>query len=286
MIFIIGSNGQLGREMQRILTNEGADYTACDYPDIDITQLDSLIRWMDEVDPSTVINCAAYTNVDQAETDEDAAFRVNALGPENLAKLCDERHIELVHISTDYVFSGDGIKQNGRLRPYCESDECHPDTAYGRTKLAGEEFVRKNHKKSYILRTAWLYGDGNNFVKTMLNFAENRNEINVVNDQFGSPTSTVDLANAIVELMGSAEYGTYHATCEGVCTWYDFAKNIFKIKNKSVKVIPVTSAEFIRPAKRPAWSVLENARLKKQGKNVFRQWEESLEEYLFNLKEK
>ncbi|MDD5016812.1 MAG: dTDP-4-dehydrorhamnose reductase [Eubacteriales bacterium] len=282
-VLIIGSNGQLGREMQKRLAANHVVFDAYDIPDIDITDIKSINNIISKNDYGTVINCAAYTNVDAAESDYEAAYSINATGPKNIAILCSKYDIELFHVSTDYVFSGEGIKQDGRLRPYIESDETRPSTVYGKTKLAGEEFVMQLCEKSYILRTAWLYGDGNNFVRTMLNMSKKRDEWNVVNDQFGSPTSTADLAEAIFCLMAGGNYGIYHATCEGVCTWYDFAKKIFEIKNIDVKVNPVTSEEFERPAKRPAWSVLENARLKEQNMNVFRHWEDSLFEYLYHL---
>lgn len=279
-VLIIGSNGQLGREMQKKFEDNDIEFVACDLPVIDITNIQSVDNNISKTAYSSVINCAAYTNVDGAESDYETAYRVNAIGPKNIATVCAQYDIELFHISTDYVFSGQGIKLGEKLRPYIESDECTPTTIYGKTKLAGEYFVRKHHNKSYIMRTAWLYGDGNNFVKTMLNLSKKSDEIKVVNDQFGSPTSTADLAEGIFCLMGSEQYDIYHATCEGVCTWYNFAKKIFDIKDIDIKVNPVMSEEFIRPAQRPAWSVLENENLKRIKKNIFRDWEDALEEFL------
>lgn len=280
MVIIIGSHGQLGLEMQKQMNNKGISYSAYDYPEVDITDKVSLRRLIEAIKPNVVINCAAYTNVDAAETDEENAYKVNALGAKYLAELCNEFDIELVHISTDYVFSGEGIVENGILRPYIESDICEPNTVYGKTKNQGEQFVQSNCKKYYILRTAWLYGDGNNFVRTMLSLAQKTDTITVVNDQIGSPTSTTDLAKAIICLLGSGEYGLYHATCEGQCSWFEFAERIFEIKKINVNIVPITSEQLIRTAKRPAWSVLENAALKSIDKNVFRNWEESLTEYL------
>lgn len=280
MVFIIGSNGQLGRQMQKELLGRGIAFRACDYPDIDITQPQSLRNLIEEIHPTTIVNCAAYTNVDLAETDEETAYRVNASGPDNIARICHELDIELVHISTDYVFSGQPHIENGHPRPYIETDPCEPNTAYGRTKLQGEQLVQAAHAKHYILRTAWLYGDGNNFVRTMLRLAQTNDTVRVVNDQIGSPTSTVDLANAICALIGSSAYGLYHATCQGRCSWYEFACKIFALTKTNITVLPVTSEEYVRPAKRPAWSVLENAALERLGKNVLRPWEEALAEYL------
>jgi dTDP-4-dehydrorhamnose reductase len=284
VILIIGSNGQLGRQMQRQLTKRGLDYAAYDYPDIDIVQYNSIEVLTKSAKPSVIVNCAAYTNVDKAESDEDNAYKINALGPKNLAEICTENNIELVHVSTDYVFSGEPIIENGQARPYIEEDECAPATAYGRTKLAGERYVQEYCPNSYILRTAWLYGDGHNFVRSMLRLAESRDTLTVVNDQIGSPTSAADLAEAVCKIIGTGEFGLYHATCEGQCSWNEFAKMIFRLKDKLVTVMPATSAEYAKTnpsaAPRPKWSVLENARLKRIGKNVFRNWEDSLCEYL------
>lgn len=279
-VLIVGSNGQLGREMQKQFAEQQIEFKAFDVPDIDITNQESINQVLQSNDFDTVVNCAAYTNVDGAESDYDTAYKINALGSKYLALACAMRDLELVHVSTDYVFSGDGIVENGKRRAYVETDVCEPNTAYGRTKLAGEHLISENCNKYYILRTAWLYGDGNNFVRTMLKLAKDRDELSVVNDQFGSPTSTVDLASAVISLLGSGNYGLYHATCEGVCTWYDFAKKIFEIKGLDIKVNAVTSEEFKRPAPRPKWSVLDNADLKRLGISKFRRWEASLKEYL------
>ncbi len=279
-VLIIGCNGQLGRQVQTELAKKNTIFFAYDYPEIDIADLESLRKLYEQTRPDAIINCAAYTNVDQAETDYDTAYRINALGPKNLAEICAQNNIELVHVSTDYVFSGDPIIFDGKPRAYTEDDTCSPATAYGKTKLAGERFVIESGAKYYILRTAWLYGDGNNFVRTMIRLSETNDSLRVVKDQIGSPTSTVDLSVAICALMGTGAYGLYHATCEGQCSWYDFAKKIFELSGKKIEVVPVTSEEFVRPAKRPAWSVLENAQLKHIGKNVFRPWEESLKEYI------
>ncbi len=280
MILIIGSNGQLGREMQKALIKRNLDFKAFDYPDIDITKKEDLYSLISAVNPTAVVNCAAYTNVDKAEQDYDAAYQINAVGPKSIAEICHEKGIEMVQVSTDYVFSGEPIMENGKPRPYIESDKCEPQTVYGKTKLEGEIFAQSAHDKVYLLRTAWLYGDGNNFVRTMFRLAETKKSLTIVNDQIGSPTSTVDLANAICELLGTGAYGLYHATCEGQCSWYDFSKKIFEIKGIDIEVIPVTSEEYASLTKRPKWSVLENKNLTELNKNVFRNWEDSLKEYL------
>ncbi len=280
---LIGSNGQLGRQMRETLLEHKLKFDAFDLPQIDISNIQSVRNIIKRGNYGTIINCAAYTNVDEAETSKQAAFDANALGPKNIAIICNEYGLDLFHISTDYVFSGDPIIQDEKPRPYIETDICSPNTVYGRTKLMGEEYIRKIHDRHYILRTAWLYGNGSNFVKTMLSLSKDNNELRIVDDQYGSPTSTVDLARAIFMLIGASKYGTYHATCEGFCTWYEFAKKIFELKKIDIEVVPVSSKEFVRPAKRPAWSVLENARLKELGMNNFRNWEVSLKEYLDNL---
>ncbi len=281
---VIGSKGQLGLEIQKKLSKNHISFDAYAHAQLDITNRQDIEEIFALKKYDFVVNCAAYTNVDKAESNYVNAYAVNAKGAENIAKACHKYDVDLFHISTDYVFSGEAVIQKGRPRAYVETDECDPQTVYGKTKLIGEELIRMHHDKSYILRTAWLYGNGNNFVNTMLRLAAERDEIRVVADQFGSPTSTADLANTIISLIDTKQYDTYHATCEGICTWYDFAKKIFKLKKINIKVIPITSEEFICPAKRPKWSVLENANLKRIDKNHFRCWQDSLEEYLYNLK--
>jgi len=280
MILVIGSNGQLGKEIQKAFLEKKIAYRAYDIPEIDITNYESINGLIEAIQPTSIINCAAYTNVDQAQTDQENAYSINAMGPKNLAQICNQKKIELVHISTDYVFNGEPICENGSPRPYLETDACDPKSVYGKTKLQGEEFVREFHDKWYIFRTAWLYGEGQNFVKTMLKLSEQNSSVRVVDDQIGSPTSTADLAAAICALLGTQQYGLYHATCEGQCSWYEFAREIFKIKSIDIEVVPVTSEEFIRPAPRPRWSVLENAKLKSIGENVFRHWNDALNAYL------
>ena len=221
-----------------------------------------------------IINCAAYTDVDGCENNKDTAFKVNALGAKNLAVAAEKVGAKLVHVSTDYIFNGLGEQ------PYKEFENSDPQTVYGQSKLLGEKFVQQFSSKFFIFRTAWLYGEGNNFVRTMLKLAKKNDQLNVVNGQLGSPTSTVDLAKVIINLMETEHYGLYHATCEGQCSWYDFAKKIFEIKNIDIKINPVGSDEFKRDAERPKYSVLDNYMLKLIDKNNFRHWEESLKEYL------
>ena len=274
-ILITGSKGQLGLELTKQLEKEKKyEIIATDRDELNIIDINSVNEFLLNNKPDVVINCAAHTAVDLCETDVENAYKINAVGPRNLAIVCEKIGAKLVQVSTDYVFDGNGT------RPYREDDTTCPNSIYGTSKLMGENFVREFCSRYFVVRTAWLYGEGNNFVRTMLKLAETNSELNVVNDQFGSPTSTVDLAKAIIDLMNTEHYGVYHGTCEGQCSWYDFAKKIFEIKNIDIKVNPVTSQEFKRPAPRPAYSVLDNFMLKLVGLNSFRTWEKSLEEYL------
>lgn len=274
-IVITGSKGQLGLELIRQLELENKyEILATDRDELNIVDINNVNEFLFDNRPDVVINCAAHTAVDLCEIDVENAYKINAIGARNLAIACEKIGSKLVQVSTDYVFDGNGT------RPYREDDETCPNSIYGTSKLMGENFVREFCSKYFIVRTAWLYGEGNNFVRTMLKLAETNKELNVVNDQFGSPTSTVDLAKAIIDLMITEHYGVYHGTCEGQCSWYDFAKKIFEIKNIDIKVNPVTSEEFKRPAPRPAYSVLDNFMFKLVELNSFRNWEESLKEYL------
>ena len=274
-IIITGAQGQLGQELVKQLDKKYEyDVIKTDRDTLDITNIENVNTFILEQNPDVVINCAAHTAVDLCETDMENAYKINAIGPRNLAIACEKVGAKLVQVSTDYVFDGNGT------RPYREDDITCPNSVYGTSKLMGENLVREFCSKYFIVRTAWLYGEGNNFVRTMLKLSETNSELNVVNDQIGSPTSTVDLAKAIIDLIHTEHYGIYHGTCEGQCSWYDFAKKIFEIKNIDIKVNPVTSDEFKRPAPRPKYSVLDNFMLKLVGLNSFREWEDSLEEYL------
>lgn len=275
-VLITGANGQLGLELQEQLGYDANTYEVIptDYTNLDITNLNSVKEKLMFLKPDIVINCAAHTAVDKCEEDIENAYKINAIGAKNLAIACEMIGAKLVQVSTDYVFSGE---VPGARR---EDDATGPQSIYGTSKLLGEEYVKTFCKKHFIIRTAWLYGEGNNFVRTMLKLAENNKEINVVGDQFGSPTSTKDLAKVIIELVQTEYYGTFHGTCEGECSWYDFACKIFELRGINITVNKVTSKEFIRPAKRPTYSVLDNFMLKLYGLNSFRHWEEALVDYL------
>ena len=271
-ILVTGANGQLGREVARQGT--GHELILTDYEKLDITDSAAVASFMREIKADAVIHCAAYTNVDGAEDDADGAFRVNVVGAQNMAAACLETGARMVYVSTDYVFDGQSQK------PYREFDATNPQSVYGVTKWQGEQIVKEILGRHYILRTAWLYGDGNNFVKTMLRLAATNDTLRVVHDQIGTPTSTVELTKAIFKLLASDAYGTYHGTCQGQCSWYDFACEIFRQAGKNIKVIPVTTEEFPRPAKRPAHSVLDNYMLRMTVGDPMSTWQEALQEYL------
>lgn len=274
-IVITGANGQLGLELRRQLKSYGKyEVIATDRENLNIVDIEEVNKFITKNNPDIVINCAAHTAVDLCETDHDNAYKINAIGPRNLSIACEKIGAKLVQVSTDYVFDGTAKE------PYREDDTTCPNSIYGKSKLMGEQLVREFCSKYFVIRTAWLYGEGNNFVRTMIKLSKEHSELNVVNDQFGSPTSTVDLARAIIDLMNTEHYGVYHGTCEGQCSWYDFAKKIFEISDIDIKVNPVTSDEFKRPAPRPEYSVLDNFMLKLVGLNSFRTWEEAIEEYI------
>lgn len=272
-ILITGAYGMLGSDLREVLKNFELICTGS--KDLDITDEEKVIDFINEKQPDLVVNAAAYTAVDDCETHYDDAYAVNAIGPKNLAIACNKIDIPLIHVSTDYVF--DGTKRT----PLVETDKLGPKSAYGKTKLEGEKFIQENTDKYFILRTAWLYGlNGNNFVKTMLSLAENHDEISVVNDQVGSPTYSFDLAIAITNLLHSDKYGIYHVTNEGECSWYEFSKLIFELSDVDVKVIPVSTEEFPRPAPRPHYSVLSNKKWNSSGFVPMRDYKEALGEYL------
>ncbi|MCR4435371.1 MAG: dTDP-4-dehydrorhamnose reductase [Clostridiales bacterium] len=275
-ILLTGCRGQLGKEISRQLNQRNGEYEVVetDVHSLDITDRDQVFRLVSEQKPQVIINCAAYTNVDACEGNEAEAFKINATGAQNLSTAACNIGAEIVQISTDYVFDGEGRS------PRREYDAINPQSSYGRSKALGEQLVREANPRHFILRTAWLYGDGNNFVRTMLRLAGDKKVLHVVNDQVGTPTSTVDLAKCILNLIHARSYGTYHATCEGECSWYEFSKKIFEIKKIRAEVRPITTEQLNRPAKRPKYSVLDNYMLKQLHLNTFRNWEDSLEEYL------
>ncbi len=275
-ILLTGARGQLGTDFCRLL-NHKHEITAWDLEELDITKLNDVLEAADTVKPDAIVNCAAYTNVDGCESNHDLAYRINVLGAKNLAIAAFEKNARLLHISTDFVF--DGSKKS----PYYEYDAANPLSVYGETKLAAEHAIRDICPKHYILRTAWLYGHhGSNFVKTMLKLSEERDELNVVDDQIGTPTFSEDLVRAMEATLVSDAYGMYHASNDGECSWLDFAQRIFSIAGKTVLVKPITSQQLNRPAVRPPYSVMKNFMLENHHGLFMRQWEEALTEYFIN----
>ena len=268
---VIGSRGQLGTDLMDLL---GDKAVGLDVPDIDITDLDSVAQAIYEVGPELVVNCAAYTAVDAAESDETTAQAVNGTGAANVAEAAAQTR--LIHMSTDYVFDGTATT------PYAENAAPSPRSAYGRTKLFGEQAVLR-HPEAYVVRTAWLYGAaGNNFVKTMLGLEKTRDTLSVVDDQVGQPTWSRDLAAQLILLgSSSAAPGIYHGTNSGQTSWYGFTRRIFELAGADPdRVLPTTTDEFPRPAPRPAYSVLGHDRWAQQGLPEMRAWDEALAQAL------
>ena len=285
-ILVTGSNGQLGRALKKEYANEqNVEFIHTDVAEgdgifaLDITDIDAVLAFAREKNPDVIINCAAHTNVDACEAQWDLAYKINAIGARNLSIAANQTDAKLIHISTDYVFEGTSPK------PLTEFDQTGPISAYGKTKYEGEKFVKEFSQKHFILRTAWLYGDGKNFVKTMLKLAETHDTITVVSDQYGSPTSAAELARMVHFLEPTESYGTYHATCEGQCSWADFAKAIFKRAGKTTNVQYVTTEEYNSPAKRQAYSVLDNYMLRLAFGDAFQMadWQDALDEYMKEL---
>ncbi|MEJ9151437.1 dTDP-4-dehydrorhamnose reductase [Bacillus smithii] len=276
-IVITGAKGQLGTDLVDLLSDKGHKVYGYGREELDITNFDQVHQVISNVKPDVVIHAAAYTKVDLAESEQDQAFLVNAYGTRNVAVASEAVGAKLVYVSTDYVFDG------AANTPYNEFSPTNPMSVYGKSKLAGEQFVRDLHSKFFIVRTSWVYGkNGNNFVKTMLKLAQERDELKVVDDQVGSPTYTVDLARCILDLIQTENYGIYHVSNSGHCSWYEFAKAIFEEAGIEVKVNPCTTKDFPRPAPRPAYSVMEHMALRLNGFTEMPNWRDSLKRYLKN----
>ena len=274
-IIVTGCNGQLGKAINDYYKDSKEyELVNTDVDELDITNVDAVMKFVEEVKPYAIINCAAYTNVNACESEEDLAFRINAIGPRNLAIAAEKFDAKLVHVSTDYVFAGDASS------PYKEFDPVCPQSAYGRTKLQGELFVKQFSKRFFIVRTAWLYGEGKNFVRTMLKLAETNESVRVVHDQVGSPTSAKELAKAIGELVPTDNYGVFHGTCEGVCSWAEFTEEIFRLAGLSTKVERITTDQYPTPAKRPAYSVLDKYMFRMTMNYRFADWRDAIKEYM------
>lgn len=273
-ILVTGCNGQLGKAIQKEYESEAAELILTDVADLDITDNAQVLQFVREHKPQVIMNCAAHTAVDLCEEQWDLAYRINAIGPRNLAIAATQTGAKLMHISTDYVFSGDGD------HPYTEFDPVGPTSAYGKTKLEGERFVQQFAKNYFIIRTAWLYGDGKNFVKTMLKLAGTRDNVSVVKDQFGSPTSAKELAKMMHHLEPTENYGLFHGTCEGSCSWADFADEIFRLAGLPTKVNHITTEEYGSATRRPAYSVLDNYMLRLTTDFRMADWQDAIREYM------
>jgi len=284
-IAVIGANGQLGSDVMEVLTQHDYQAIALNHQDIEITDLASTKNVMDHLKPDMVVNCAAYANVENCETEFYKAFYGNAIGPKNLAEASKEKGFYLVHISTDYVF--DGLKKE----PYLENDLPMPLNVYGNSKLSGEHFVQSIAEHGAIMRTSGIYGKnpcrtkgGNNFVNTMLKLSREKDEVRVVDYEILTPTATKEIAHQILQLVENPVYGICHATAEGQCTWYEFTKEIFNILHWDVNLNVAAPGEFPTIVNRPTYSVLENKVLKSEGINTFRHWKEGLKDYLLQEK--
>ncbi len=281
-VIVTGCNGQLGRAFNRVM-EDNTEYSLVntDVGELDITDIEKVMALAREVKPCAILNCAAHTNVNGCETDRDGAFMINAIGARNLSIAAQETGAKMIQISTDYVFSGNGDK------PYREFDPVDPISAYGSTKLQGEVFVRDLCSRYFILRTAWLYGEGNNFVNTMLRLSETNDKVQVVQDQYGTPTYAMELAKAVAYLLPTDNYGIFHATCEGECSWAAFAREIFRLAGKSTAVEGITTQEyeekFPGQAHRPAYSVLDNYMFERTTDFRFASWETAIAEYVKTL---
>ncbi len=271
-IAVTGSGGMLGHDIKKVFSD--VELAALTRRDFDITDLDSAFSSIKEIKPDYLIHSAAYTDVDGSEHDPEKAYLINGIGTRNVTMACEEIKCPVIYISSDYVF--DGTKR----APYDEWDIPNPINKYGLSKLMGEGFVSSLTNRFYIARTSWLYGrNGRNFVDTIVKLISEKDEIDVVDDQVGSPTYTYDLALKLKEIVGRG-YGTYHVTNSSHCSWYEFAVEIVRLKGGKTRVKPTTSDKFKRPAKRPAFSALGNTMLRLEGLNELRHWKEALREYL------
>lgn len=277
-VLVTGAKGQLGYDVVKELDQLGYEVCAFGREQLDITDQPIVSTVLREIKPDVIIHTAAYTKVDQAETDQDHAYLVNAYGTRNIAVAAESVGAKLCYISTDYVFDGKADS------PYHEYTRTRPLGIYGHSKFVGEEMVKTLCTKYFIVRTAWVYGqNGNNFVKTMLKLAQEKEEVGVVQDQVGSPTYTVDLAKFLVELVKTEKYGIYHGTNFGNCSWFEFAKAIFEEAGLDIRVNSITTEQFQRPALRPAYSVLGNMAIRLNGFNPLPPWREALKNFLQEL---
>ncbi len=279
-VLILGASGQLGSEFTAFLKDK-AEVFAFNHNELDILDFKGLTNKFFELSPDVVINCAAYTKVDQAEEEENFAYQVNSVGAKNVSSTSFKVKAKVVYFSTDYVF--DGTKNS----PYNEFDKPNPLSIYGKSKLFGEEFTKQFNPNHLILRTSWLYGiNGSNFVKTIAKLAKEKGELKVVNDQIGTPTYTLDVVKQTWQLIQDDSVGLYHSSNTGQTNWFGFAKKIVGQLNLNAKILPIKTDEFPALAKRPSFSVLENYLLEIENKNIMRLWEEAFNDFINKYKKK
>ncbi len=277
-VLVTGVKGQLGYDVVKELEERNIEAIGVDIEEMDITDSESVQQVIKGVCPDAVIHCAAYTAVDAAEDNADICTKVNVDGTRNIAQVCKELDIKMLYISTDYVFDGKGE------RAWEPEDERNPQSVYGQTKCDGELAVQELLDKYFIVRIAWVFGiNGKNFVKTMLKLAETRNSLTVVDDQFGSPTYTYDLAKLLADMIVTDKYGIYHATNEGICSWYEFACEIFRAAGVEMEVKSVSTAEYGAKAARPANSRMSKEKLVENGFSKMPPWQDALKRYLEEL---
>ena len=274
-VLVTGAKGQLGTDLMNELAKRGIEGIGVDVQEMDITDAKACRRVIKNSGADAVIHCAAYTAVDAAEDNVDLCRRINGEGTRNVAQACKEADTKLMYISTDYVFDGQGT------RPWEPDDERHPLNVYGQTKYEGELAVEELSDKYFIVRIAWVFGvAGKNFIKTMLRLGKERGAVSVVDDQIGSPTYTYDLARLLVDMIQTDKYGRYHATNEGLCSWYEFAKEIFRQAGMDVPVTPVSSDQFPAKAARPSNSRLSKEKLSENGFERLPAWQDALGRFL------
>lgn len=278
-VFVTGVTGQLGFDVCRVLKEQNIEYFPCSRETFSLEDFEKAREVIENYLPDVIIHAAAYTAVDKAETETELCNKINCEATENLAKIAKDINAKFIYISTDYVFPGEGENF------YEINDEKNPLNAYGKSKLMGEKSVVNTLDKYFIVRISWVFGkNGKNFIKTMLNLSKTRDEIRVVADQIGSPTYTLDLAKLLVEMSKTEKYGVYHATNEGVCSWAEFAEEIFKLANKNTKVIKISTEEYLTPARRPKNSRMSKKSLDNAGFSRLPHWQDALKRYLEELK--
>ncbi|SRR5690606_31217253 len=280
VILVTGANGQLGQALQKVSKGFfGGEFIFMDSKTLDITDKKNCESIFEQLNPDFCINCAAYTAVDKAEAEPEAAHKINVLGVKNLSESCQKYRSTLIHLSTDFVFDGE------KHTPYTESDATNPKNVYGKTKLEGEQEIQKTLEQYFIIRTSWVYSQfGHNFYKTMLRLASERDTLNVVNDQIGTPTNANCLAQAIVQIIqqvkgdSQPKYGIYHFSNEGTCSWFDFAHKIFELNNIEIDLKPIPTSAYPTPATRPKYSVLDKSKIKNTFGISIKSWHVALED--------